>query len=265
MRFPESPRFHFVPRERLKPRFGSIHARDVYVYLPQAALQDARRRFPVLYCQDGQNIWDDPEACFGHGGWCLNRTVDDLTATGQIEPVILVGIPNTTDRKQEYTAGRSYADLRDHAYANYLCDVIKPYVERHFPARKDRRVTGLLGSSLGGLISLLIAHHYPQMFGRVACLSGAFECKDREGKTFLDFLWECGRQDLRIYLDAGTIRDGAPWTRKVRDIYLALGWETGRDLFHYEDVGAEHNERFWRARVWRALTFLYGRPTSATG
>lgn len=260
MRFPESPRFVIVPRERVRPRVGNVDARDIYVYLPEAAQRDGRRRFPVLYCQDGQNIWDDPHACFGHGGWCLNRIVDELTAAGRIEPLILVGIPNSSERRSEYTAGRSYFDLRHHAYVNYLCDVIKPYVERHFPARKDRRATGLLGSSLGGLISLLVAHHYPQLFGNVACLSGAFEFKDREGKTYLDFLWECGQQNIRIYLDAGTVRDGAALTRKVRDTYVALGWKLGRDLAHYEEQGGEHNERFWRGRVWRALTFLYGKP-----
>ncbi len=241
----------------MPPRFGKLHARDVYVYLPEAAEQDRRRRFPVLYCQDGQNLWDDPDCCFGHGGWYLNRIVDELVAAGKMEPVILVGIPNTDQRFREYTPGESYFDVSGHAYANYLCDVVKPYVERHFAVKKGRRHAGLLGSSLGGLISLWLAHQYPHLFGKVACLSGAFEIKDRHGKTFLDFLWERGRQDVRVYLDAGTVRDGAPLTRKVRDIYMALGWRSGTDLLHYEERGGEHNERCWRERVWRALTFLY--------
>jgi hypothetical protein len=103
----------------------------------------------------------------------------------------------------------------------------------------------------------MIAHHYPHLFGKVACLSGAFEIKDRHGKTFMDFLWERGGQDVRVYLDAGTVRDGAPLTRKVRDIYMATGWKPGKNLLHHEEKGAEHNERCWRDRVWRTLTFLY--------
>ncbi len=257
IQFPESSRFHIIEAARVRPRFGKLHARDVYVYLPVAAEQDRRRRFPVLYCQDGQNLWDDPHCCFGHGGWYLNRIVDELVAHGKMEPVILVGIPNTDQRYREYTPGKSYFDLSEHAYANYLCDVVQPYVERHFAVKKGRPHTGLLGSSLGGLISLLVAHHYPHLFGKVACLSGAFEIKDRQRKSFMDFLWECDRQDVRVYLDAGTVRDGAPLTRKVRDIYMALGWEPGKNLLHHEEPGGEHNERYWRDRVWRALTFLY--------
>src|SRR5262245_46237741 len=94
IRFPDSPRFIVIDAEKVRPRFGKIESRPIYVYLPEISERDHRRRFPVLYCHDGQNIWDDPHCCFGHGGWCLNRIVDQLTAEGKIEPMILVGIPN---------------------------------------------------------------------------------------------------------------------------------------------------------------------------
>jgi len=255
--FPESARFHIVPAARVPPRVGKLHARDIYVYLPAAVEQDRRRRFPVLYCHDGQNIWDDPHCCFGHGGWYLNQIVDELVEQGKMEPVILVGIANTDQRWREYTPGQSYFDHREHAYANYVCDVVKRYVDRHYPTKKGRQQTGLMGSSLGGLVSLWLAHHHPEIFGKVACLSGAFEFRDRQRRSFAEFLRARGAQDVKVYLDAGTVKDGTVLTRKVRDIYLANGWAMGTNLLHYEDRGGEHNERFWRARVWRALTFLF--------
>jgi enterochelin esterase-like enzyme len=257
IRFPHSSRFHVVDADKVLPRFGKLAARPIYVYLPEVAEHDHRRRFPVLYCHDGQNLWDDPHCCFGHGGWYLNQTCDHLARAGSMEPVILVGIPNTDSRYREYTPGKSYGDIGHHAYANFVCDVVKRYVDRHFPTKKDRRNTGLMGSSLGGLVSLWMAHKFPETFGKVACLSGAFEVKDRSGRSFLDFLWDCRHQDLRVYLDWGTVRDGAPHSRKTRDIYLACGWEADRNLMHFEDLGAEHNERCWRERVWRPLTFLF--------
>lgn len=253
----ETQRFHVIPAEQLAPLVPGITARPLCVYLPAAALEPSRRRFPVLYCQDGQNLWDDPHACFGHGGWYLNRIVDELTADNRLAPVILVGIANTEQRYREYTPGRSFNEIAAHPYANYVCDVIKPYIETRFPVRRGRQHTALLGSSLGGLVALWIAHHYPGLFGKAACLSGAFEPKDRQGQSFIDFLWERGRQDVQVYLDAGTVRDGAALTRKVRDTYRSLGWQEGRDLQHWEEPGAEHNERHWRHRVWRALTFLF--------
>lgn len=256
IQLPDSPRFHVVPLEKVRPRFGKLAARPLYIYLPASALQDQRRRFPVWYCQDGQNIWDDPYCCFGHGGWYLNRIVDELTEAGRIAPVILVGVPNTAARAREYTPGQSFGNILGHPYANYLCDVVKPYVERTFPVKKGRTQAGLLGSSLGGLISLWIAHEFPGLFGHVACLSGAFQVRDSRRQSFLDYVRGRGHQQLRIYLDHGTVKDDAPLTRKLHRLYRQLGWRDGVDLLHFEDSGGEHNERHWRGRVWRALTFL---------
>lgn len=259
IRLPDSSRFHVIDAEKVRPRFGLISSRPLYVYLPEAAAHDQRRRFPVLYCQDGQNIWDDPHCCFGHGGWYLNRIVDELTVAGRIEPVILVGIPNSEQRYRDYTPRKSFDVVLDHPYANYVCDVVKRHVDRHFPAKRDRRNTALLGSSLGGLVSLWMAHQLPETFAKVACLSGAFQVRDKRGESFAAFLARRDHQALRIYVDCGTIRDGAAKSRKVRDVYAQRGWREGFDFHYREEPGAEHNERFWRERVWRALEFLFRR------
>ncbi len=258
IRVSESERFHEIDASRIMPRFGRIASRPIYVYLPEVAEHDHRRRFPVLYCQDGQNIWDDPHACFGHGGWYLNKIVDQLTYEGKIEPLILVGIPNSDARYRDYSPGKSYDDVLDHAYANYVCDVVKRYIDRRFPTKKDREHTALLGSSLGGLISVWMAHKLYETFSKAACMSGAFQVRDRAGKSFVDFLAQREHQDLKIYLDCGTVRDSAPLTRKVRDAYLARGWRVGKDLMYFEDKGGEHNERCWRDRAWRPLVFMFG-------
>ncbi len=258
MHAPDLPRFHVVEANKVKPRFGKIAARPLYVYLPEAARHDQRRRFPVLYCHDGQNLWDDPQACFGHGGWYLNRIVDELTDDERIEPLILVGIPNTAARYREYSPGKSFDESLAHPYANYVCDVVKRYVDRHFPTKKDRAHTGVLGSSMGGLVSLWMAHEFPETFGKAACLSGAFQVRDQRRKSFLNYLGGRARQDLHIYIDSGTVRDDTLLTRKVHRLYRQLGWRDGKDLLHYEEPGGEHNERCWRGRVWRALTFLFG-------
>ncbi len=253
MQFPDSPRFHIIPADKVRPRFGRISARPIYVYTPEAAEHDRRRRFPVLYCQDGQNIWDDPHACFGHGGWYLNRIVDELAVAGRIEPVILVGIPNSRERYREYTPRKSFDDILDHPYANFVCDVVKRYVDRHFPTKRDRRHTGMLGSSLGGLVSLWMTHKLPETFSKAACLSGAFQVRDKTGQHFARFVSTLPRQAVRVYVDCGTVRDGLAQSRNVAKAYETLGL----DFRYHEEKGAEHNERWWRARVWRALEFLF--------
>jgi enterochelin esterase-like enzyme len=171
----------------------------------------------------------------------------------------LVGIANTRARRREYSPGKSYADVLSHPYANYVVDVVKRYVDRKFPTKRDRRHTALMGSSLGGLVSLWMAHSLPEIFGKVACLSGAFQVRDGEGKSFADFLSSRPHQAVRVYLDCGTVRDGARQTREVYRMYRRRGWREGLDLMYFEDKGGEHNERYWRERVWRALVFLFGR------
>jgi enterochelin esterase-like enzyme len=260
MPFPQSPRFHIIEADKVRPRFGRLSARPIYVYLPEQAERDHRRRFPVVYCQDGQNIWDDPHACFGHGGWYLNRIADELTADGKMKPVILVGIPNSHERYRDYTPRKSFDDILDHPYANFVCDVVKRYVDRHFPTKRDRQHTGLLGSSLGGLVSLWMAHKLPETFANAACLSGAFQVRDRSRGSFVEFLSRLPHQHVRVYVDSGTVDDGMALTRKVAAMYRTRGWREGVDLLHYEQKGAEHNERYWRERVWRALVFLFGEP-----
>lgn len=259
MQFPDSPRFHIIEAGKVRPRYGKIAPRPIYVYLPIEVEQDHRRRFPVIYCQDGQNIWDDPHACFGHGGWYLNRVCDELTASGKMEPAILVGIPNSDERYRDYIPRRSFEEILDHPYANFVCDVVKRYVDRHFPAKTDRHHAALLGSSLGGLVSLWMAHRLPETFGNAACLSGAFQVRDRRGESFAQFLSRREHQRLRIYLDCGTVQDGLSLTRKVRATYLKQDWREGTDFCYHEEKGAEHNERCWRDRVWRALEFLFPR------
>ncbi len=263
IRLPESPRFHVIDESKVLPRYGHLTSRPIYVYLPEIAEHDHRRRFPVLYCHDGQNIWDDPHCCYGHGGWCLNLIADELTREGKMEPTILVGIPNTHARFREYTPGKTYDDILAHPYANYVVDVVKRCVDRRFPTKKDRQHTAVLGSSLGGLASLWMAHKLSETFQKAACLSGAFQVRDRQNKSFVEFVKEREYQDLRIYLDCGTVRDGAPQSRKVHQAYLARGWRDGEDLCYFEDEGGEHNERCWRDRVWRALVFLFGNTNGA--
>jgi len=254
MQLPDSPRFHVVE---------NCAGRPLYVYLPEAALQNRRKKFPVIYCQDGQNIWDDPHCCFGHGGWYLNRIVDELAADGKIEPVILVGIPHSEERYRDYAPRRSFADGRDQAYVNFVCEVAKPYIEKNFPAKKRRGDVALLGSSLGGLMALWLAHQRPEQFGKAICLSGAFQVRDRQRCAFVDYLTGIPHQNLQIYLDSGTVGDGVRLTRKVVAQYRARGWRDGTDLMYLEAKGHEHNERCWRDRVWRALVFLFGPDAAA--
>lgn len=247
--------FHVLAADALAAVDGAA-PRPVYVYTPPSYERAPGRRFPALYAHDGQNVWSEDGICFGHGGWYLDQTLDRLVAEGAIEEVILVAVPHGEDRMAEYGAAwERYADL--------LTRAVKPAVDARFRTKPGAEDTALIGSSMGGLVSLELALTRGEVFGRAACLSSSFWFEEPDGRTAFDVLARrrAAGPRPRLYLDSGTAgpgQDGAPDTRRMRDALRAAGW-TAADLMHHEAAGATHDERAWRARADVALRFLFGR------
>lgn len=245
----------------VKPTFSELQPRALYVYLPPGYDRAPERRYPVLYLHDGQNCWDDPQEPFGHGGWHVNVTADRLIAAGEIEPFIAVGIPNTAERMNEYGPGKDVFSSAEHAYLQYLLRDVKPTIDRRYRTQTGPESTAIMGSSMGGIISLQAGLLHPEVFGQAGCLSPALRFRDEAGQGYFELLARVGKVPVQIYLDSGTAgsnQDGAPDTRRLAQALRAAGWQEGDDLLHYEAQGAEHNERAWRARVDKVLTFLFG-------
>jgi predicted alpha/beta superfamily hydrolase len=238
--------------------------RVVSVYLPAAYFIDPIRRFPVFYLHDGQNLFD-PETSYIPGKtWRADSTADRLTAEGQIEPIILVGIANTGVRRMaEYTPtkdphlGGGEAD----SYGRLIAEELKPWIDRTFRTKPEAPVTGLGGSSLGGLVSLYLGLTRPETFGRIAILSPSIWWDHRSILTTLTGFRS--KLPLRIWLDMGT----AEGARHVRDtdfvhrLLLRRGWRDGLDLSYQLIPGGVHSEEAWASRLDKVLVFLYSRTS----
>ena len=256
---PKRGRIELIPE--VKPTPGELQPRELYVYLPPGYDRDSERRYPVLYLHDGQNCWDDPRDPFGHGGWYLNVTADRMIAAGEVEPFIAVGIPNTAERMAEYGPGKDVFSSAGHAYLQYLLRDVKPTIDRCYRTQPGPQTTAIMGSSMGGIISLQAGLLHPEVFGQVGCLSPALRFRDEAGQGYFELLARVGKVPVRIYLDSGTggaNQDGAPDTRRLAQALHAAGWRDNEDFMHFEAEGAEHNERAWRARVDKVLAFLFG-------
>jgi predicted alpha/beta superfamily hydrolase len=236
--------------------------RDLIVYLPPGYDQQPRRRFPVLYLHDGQNLFDRATA-FGGQDWNVQGAADHLIHTGAVEPLIIVGIYNAgKSRIHEYTPTKApkLGGGRADRYAKFLLQEVMRFIEREYHADASPSVTGIGGSSLGGLVSLYFGLKYPQTFGKVAALSPSVWWNQR---VILRFAAAAPPEPRpRIWLDIGT-REGPRIVQDVeqfRDVLLKKGWRLGEDL-HYDRVeGAEHNEAAWSRRVGPFLQFLYPAP-----
>lgn len=233
------------------PELGN--RRDILVYLP-SSYEKSDRPFPVLYMHDGQNLFD-PMTSFA-GEWGVDASMARAPRRGR--RAIVVGIPNMgIDRMKEYSPfvdarhGGGGGDL----YLDFLVHTLKPMIDARYRTRPERESTGLLGSSLGALISLYGFFRQPSRFGFVGAMSpalwfahgGIFPCIEAAANV-----------GGRIYLDVG-MREGEGTlanARAMRDLLERKGYRPGRDLMWVEDQQGMHNEAAWGRRLRKALPFL---------
>jgi predicted alpha/beta superfamily hydrolase len=245
--------------------FGSQHLsspRDVLVYVPPGYNDDADRRYPVLYMQDGQNLMN-PEDAFGGVAWSADETAHRLVLEGEIDPVIIVGIYNTGDRLNEYTHVKAEkGKMRGQGgkaddYGRMIIEELKPFIDREYRTRPEREYTGLGGSSLGGLVSMYLGLKRPDVFSRLAVMSPSAWWANNQIIRDVARLGE--RLPLRIWLDIGK-KEGPKIKHQVRalkEMLLANGWEMGADFAYLEIPEARHEESAWAARFGDVLRFLY--------
>lgn len=249
---------------RRHARFRSqflTRARDVLVYLPPGYELDRRRRYPVLYLQDGQNLFDGATSFVLGNEWRVDESAQSLIETGEIEPLIVVGIFNAGPRRtDEYTPTRDpriKAGGKAHLYGLFLVEELKPFIDAAYRTRAGQSDTGLGGSSLGGLLSLWLGLGYPEIFGKLAVMSPSIWWDGRMIVRQVETLHR--RSRTRIWLDMGTkeARYGIPDARRLRDALMKRGWRLHQDFEYYEAEGHRHDERCWAERVPMMLRFLY--------
>jgi predicted alpha/beta superfamily hydrolase len=238
------------------------HDRTVIVYLPPTYDAEEATRYPVLYLHDGQNVFDRATS-FGEE-WHVDESAQKLIGTGEIEPVIIVGIYNTGEhRLDEYTPTAEADQGRGgHAddYGRMLVEELKPFIDATYKTLPSAASTAMGGSSLGGLLTMHLGLRYPTAFGRLAVLSPSVWWDDRVLLREVEEL--PAKLPFRIWLDAGTAEgeDTLANARALRDALVAKGWIVGDDLAYLEAEGGEHNEQSWAARVDGVLKFLFPPP-----
>jgi predicted alpha/beta superfamily hydrolase len=244
------------------------NCRTITVALPPG-YEHLHERCPVLYMHDGQNLFDDTEAAFGVS-WNAAATAARLVHAGRIPPLILVGVANTPERHEEYTTrrdGREKAGGRGNLYARFVLEEVKPFIDANYRTKPGREHTGVMGSSLGGLVSLTMAQSHHDHFALCGAVSPSLWWA---GGRVLDNLaggdsaWLRG---MRFWVDMGTKESGQRGhltppierTRRLIDAFDAAGLSPGRDYYYTEIAGGEHNEAAWAARFDKMLLYLFAR------
>jgi predicted alpha/beta superfamily hydrolase len=227
--------------------------RQILVHLP-AGYAAGDQRYPVIYMQDGQNLFD-PATSYA-GDWQAGAALDALEREGLA--AIVVGIPNMGKRRlAEYSPFR---DLRlgggaGDAYLDFVTSTVKPLIDRDFRTLPERDHTAIAGSSMGGLISLYAFFAQPDIFGLAGVMSPSLWFA--RGAIFR-YLRRQPFVSGRLWLDAGDQEGGNMLAnaRRLRDLLTAKGYHPGVNLHYLEATGAGHNEAAWATRLPDMLRFL---------
>lgn len=242
--------------------------RTVLVYTPPGYQRDVRRRYPVLYLHDGQNVFDGRTSFVPGQHWMMGEAANELIAAGKIEPLVIVAVYHAGEKRlDEYTptasaTGGGQADV----HGRMMVEELLLFIAERYRLLPQARHTGIGGSSLGGLVSLYVGLKYPTVFGKLAVMSPSVWWDNRVMLRRLVLIDHPHRP--RIWLDVGTAEGRAPLSstkdvRLLRDILVSKGWRQGVTLNYFEADGADHSERAWAARVPLMLQFLFPRKGGA--
>ena len=267
-------------RDVESPQLGD--KRTLYVYVPPAARLG--QACPLLYAQDGFNVFSNPRAPFGH--WGMDTALDTLIEGQQIPPVIVVAI-DARARMHEYSWASFEYEVeiipKLEQYTDFVMNTIHPLITSRWSCSDD---VGILGGSLGGSSAFWMAWHHSHFFSRVAAFSGSFWMSQ---PTMMELIEETMKKPtIRMYLDAGdTSSEGVvEWEADnlnfVADLHNALcanGYASASPICQSIDEacfvwdedasipkenlcmvvgqGHRHSEEDWSKRLGWALRFLY--------
>lgn len=228
--------------------------------------ENGGKRYPVLYLNDGQNLFE-PSTSFTGVEWQVDEAADRLIREGVIPPLIIVGIDNAgKDRFREYMPHRSLQPMmlrvQGQKYPNFLTKEVMPFIARNYRVATGPENTGLGGSSLGALISLYTAAVRPGLIGCLLLESPSLWASNRQ---MMRESREIKRWPERVFLATGTAEAGredkdrsmVDDVRELASMFRRSGLDANR-LRLIVDDGATHHESAWAKRFPDALTFLFG-------
>lgn len=247
--------------------------RRVTVWLPPQYRDGVQEGFPVVYCLDGQNLFDRQRAAFGVE-WEADETARALASGPANLPLILVGIDNSKDRFDEYTpvvdkvSDKPVGGKADE-YLRFLVTELKPWIDREYRTLKSAETTAIVGSSLGGVLVMHALWKHPEVFGKGAAMSPSLFWG--QGYTIQQYSQPPSdlalRDKQRLWLDIGT-REGKSDRGQVQAVEQTEQLAETLKRHHRErievrtmiDSEAKHHEAAWARRLPIALEFLFSSP-----
>jgi len=242
-----------IQQEFVIPSLNNI-SHKIWVYLPPN-YSTSSKTFPVIYMHDGQNLFDAKTSYIGE--WEVDETLNNLFEKTK-KGFIIVGVENAgEERINEYTPwpNEKYGGGKGEIYIDFIVNTLKPFIDQNYRTKPDQKYTGLIGSSLGGLISYYGGLKNPDTFGKIGALSTSFWFSSEVE----NFTKENGDiKIVKLFLLAGGKEgnDMVEDTQKIENLLIKTGFKP-KNLKTKINPDGEHNEAFWKSEFSEIITWLY--------
>ncbi|MEN2282521.1 alpha/beta hydrolase-fold protein [Algoriphagus sp. SE2] len=246
------PKIHLISEEFEIPQLNKT--RKIWALLPHD-YETSEESYPVLYLQDAQNLFNE-ETEFGN--WQIDKKLAVMSDYG-IGKIIIIAIEHgESERLQEYNVGKTLLG-KGHGkeYIRFITDTLKPFVDKTFRTKSERKFTGIGGSSMGGLVSIFSGLIYPEVFGKLMIFSPSLWVIPKIKLGFLDFFEP---MDTRIYLYAGGDESETmvKHVTKFRNRILKRESLQGKMKVHLSiNQEGKHNEQYWSDEFPKAIEWLF--------
>ncbi len=236
--------------------------RRIWIYLPPN-YDASNQRYPVLYLHDAQNIFDAKTSFSGE--WQVDEALNTLFQNGD-KGAIAVAVDNGgAERLNEYSpwVNARYGGGQGDEYVQFLVETLKPYIDANYKTKPEREYTGIMGSSMSGLISLYAGIQYQDVFSKVGIFSPALWFAPQ---SYTHVSSTGKRADMRIYLLAGQLEDGGSVVADVNAMYNTLrnaGFNEN-EIQRVTHPDGQHSEWYWAREFSAAYKWLFATTTTAT-
>ncbi|MCP9236809.1 alpha/beta hydrolase-fold protein [Lewinella sp. JB7] len=233
-----------------------IRTRRVAALLPHD-YHDSDKRYPVLYLQDGQNLFDDYAP---YGSWGVDKRMASLAERGMGDLIVISIDHGDTERVSEFTPSFSTRLGRGDGrhYVRFLAESLKPYIDANFRTRPEPEYTGIGGSSLGGLISIYAGILYPRVYDRLMVFSPSLWVTPEIPFNLLNLTH---KYRGRMYLYGGEAESNTmvPNMKRFQEQLLTQTGTTRLEIELAVDPLGQHNEARWGSEFPKAVEWLFFR------
>ena len=233
--------------------------KTVWIYLPEDYYEAsaADKRYPVLYMQDGQNVFDKLYSAFGKE-WEVDKTLDKFFKLDKEVPIVIAPVTDE-NRRTELTPFKNANGEggRGDDYLDFIVNELKPFIDAAYRTKADRHHTAIGGASLGGLFSFYAGLKMQDKFSRVISLSPAFFFSPKEMFAFANQT-EINYKDFKIYFSCGDKEDRYPtMVQDMNEMVEILKKKNFKNMRSSVVENGEHDENMWKNEFEKAYDFLF--------